>query len=298
MATAKQKGKGIWQDIAHYSDEEEESSVFLTGFLKFIDVQPQSKPVSFECGICYSKFVTATTNAGSSRGPVHGQFLSCKHGYCDTFPECQYEITEKHVQSLLTAKDYDLWKRKKEESNMNGKMYCPNKRCSKVLTISQLSRANDCLAECTHCHYAICTKCTCLWHNGYSCAQYKAIPDARKNTEDSSVLAMAKDNKWCRCTKCQALVELRYGCNHITCHCGHQFCYKCGSSWNETTRLCSTGKCDLWDEDMLILAQNDREAQPVQPVQPVQVQPAQWRPVPPVQVQPQNQRPGAPTMAL
>ncbi|KAI8054133.1 hypothetical protein BDF22DRAFT_457545 [Syncephalis plumigaleata] len=83
-----------------------------------------------------------------------------------SIPECQYEITEKHVQSLLTAKDYDLWKRKKEESNMNGKMYCPNKRCSKVLTISHLSRANDCLAECIHCHYAICTKCTCLWHNG------------------------------------------------------------------------------------------------------------------------------------
>ncbi|KAI8048074.1 hypothetical protein BDF22DRAFT_736443 [Syncephalis plumigaleata] len=288
MATAKQKGKGALQTIANCSDEEE-STVFRVGFLKFIGVQPEPKPVSFECGICYSKFVTATTNAGSSRGPVHGQYLSCKHGYCDTcmnkyvttklhdgtnpfplrcpIPECQYEITEKHVQSLLTAKDYDLWKRKKEESNMNGKMYCPNKRCSKVLTISQLSRANDCLAECTHCHYAICTKCTCLWHNGYSCAQYKAIPDARKNTEDNSVLAMAKDNKWCRCTKCQALVELRYGCNHITCHCGHQFCYKCGSSWNETTKLCSTGKCDLWDEDMLVLAQNDREAQPAQPVQ-------------------------------
>jgi hypothetical protein len=56
----------------------------------------------------------------------------------------------------------------------------------------------------------------------YSCVQYKAIPNEQKNAEDNSVLTMAKNNKWCRCTKCQVLVELRYGCNHITCHCGHQ----------------------------------------------------------------------------
>jgi hypothetical protein len=146
MATAKQKGKSSYQGSFDYNTTAE--NILYVGYLRMVDAQSKStlnaKSLSFECGICYEKFITATVNASSSRGPVHGQFLSCKHGYCDIclnkyvttklrdgvnpfpmqcpIPECHYEITEKYVQSLLTARDYDLWKRKKEESNMNGKV--------------------------------------------------------------------------------------------------------------------------------------------------------------------------------
>jgi hypothetical protein len=146
MATAKQKGKGSYQESSDYDTTAE--NIPYIGYFEVVDVQSKStlnaKALSLECGICYGKFITATLNASSSRGPAHGQFLSCRHGYCDTclnkyvtiklrdgvnpfpmqcpFPECRHEITEKYVQSLLNARDYDLWKRKKEESNMNGKV--------------------------------------------------------------------------------------------------------------------------------------------------------------------------------
>lgn len=31
--------------------------------------------------------------------------------------------------------------------------------------------------------------------------------------------------------QCRALVELAHGCNHITCKCGAEWCYKCGALW-------------------------------------------------------------------
>ena len=34
-------------------------------------------------------------------------------------------------------------------------------------------------------------------------------------------------------------------------------CYKCGGEWNKAKQLCSTGQCDLWDEDKLVKARQD-----------------------------------------
>lgn len=34
-----------------------------------------------------------------------------------------------------------------------------------------------------------------------------------------------------RCRKCKAYVEKNGGCNHMTCRCGHEFCWRCGGDW-------------------------------------------------------------------
>lgn len=73
---------------------------------------------------------------------------------------------------------------------------------------------------------------------------------------------MAEENGWRRCNECRSMVELSYGCHHMThvchcqscsrrvltlsrrCRCGHEFCYLCGNRW----RTC---QCIIFDEDML-----------------------------------------------
>jgi len=59
------------------------------------------------------------------------------------------------------------------------------------------------------------------------------------------LMGAAESNRWQRCYGCRRVVELRSGCNHMTCMCKSQFCYVCGMKWK-------TCNCDQWDEERLI----------------------------------------------
>jgi len=42
---------------------------------------------------------------------------------------------------------------------------------------------------------------------------------------------MAKEKGWQTCYNCKAVVELKEGCNHMTCRCNAQFCMVCALPW-------------------------------------------------------------------
>ena len=42
---------------------------------------------------------------------------------------------------------------------------------------------------------------------------------------------MAEQKGWVKCFNCSAMVELKEGCNHMTCRCMAEFCMVCGSKW-------------------------------------------------------------------
>lgn len=117
----------------------------------------------------------------------------------------------------------------------------------------------------------------------------QALPAEDRSPEDQALHKLAQVHKWRRCYKCKvssalilimglsdahifvkAMVELERGCYHITCTCGAEFCYKCGSEcficsfslrislnvyvdpWDKERKRCSRGSCELWDEDHLL----------------------------------------------
>lgn len=76
----------------------------------------------------------------------------------------------------------------------------------------------------------------------------------------------------------QQIIELKFGCHHITCRCGHHFCYRCGGKrdriyyfdcdwlshvapWDHAKGRCPREpNCELWDEQML-LEERERDRQ-------------------------------------
>ncbi|RKP10774.1 hypothetical protein THASP1DRAFT_27429 [Thamnocephalis sphaerospora] len=194
-----------------------------------------------ECGICYSKIEASPAKAGRSTGPVEGLFLACNHGYCivcftqflngkvqapgNCHPVqcpadgCNFTVTDSTAQKYLSASRMELWQEKKIESDPKKMVYCPNKRCSAAVSLFLPSgRRKKSPTLCQRCTTSICVECRVAFHNGYTCAEYAKI-QAAKGDEDEQVLRLAGVKKWRRCPECHTLVELYYGCNHITCAC-------------------------------------------------------------------------------
>ncbi|KAL7284060.1 hypothetical protein ACG7TL_001337 [Trametes sanguinea] len=120
-----------------------------------------------------------------------------------------------------------------------------------------------------------------------NCEEYQALPLDDRSPEDQDALRLIKAENWRRCPNCSFIVELTHGCNHITCRCKTEFCFKCGSLWDVRNKQCSREpSCELWDETML-LEERERERERagayrgIQPVAPPARHAAPPRPVAP-----------------
>ncbi|TDZ13192.1 ATP-dependent RNA helicase DEAH12 [Colletotrichum spinosum] len=62
-------------------------------------------------------------------------------------------------------------------------------------------------------------------------AQHAADDECPEDRDLALTHNLAEDEGWQHCGRCNALVEHSEACQHITCRCGHQFCYVCGLRW-------------------------------------------------------------------
>ncbi|KAH0935257.1 hypothetical protein HID58_012374 [Brassica napus] len=73
------------------------------------------------------------------------------------------------------------------------------------------------------------------------CEEFQILP-----VDDITLHRLARYKRWRRCHQCRVMVELAQGCNHMTCRCGHGFCYCCGGEYREGQQSCT---CDFWDDE-------------------------------------------------
>ncbi|KAL0033114.1 hypothetical protein WJX79_004113 [Trebouxia sp. C0005] len=159
------------------------------------------------CGICMeSKFYSSGPHDGCS-----GTFCNC--------------CTRQHIETQVLGKKWPV--------------ICPAVDCGAVLS----------MADC----------CKVVYDRAplRKLAEEADIPDsdkfwwmtcaeaqASRTTDDAGLLALAKEKGWKQCKQCRQMIELEAGCNHITCKCGEQFCYRCGTSYQAGRQQC---RCDLFD---------------------------------------------------
>ena len=211
-------------------------------------------PASFVLSCCMAEFCYAClqtyvdTSALSNRRPV-----------CPS-PSCRQLIGLEECRSLCGSEGtLDRLETLQAEEALAGvrKIYCPHKECSAMMILDEppagragagagsISGVSD-QQQCVRCHRGFCCSCNVPWHTNLTCAQYGALPANERSNEDRQLLDLAGQRSWQRCPQCSAVIELREGCNHITCVCKHEFCYKCGKVWadRQTEGACS---CDLFD---------------------------------------------------
>ncbi|KAJ5773349.1 Zinc finger RING/FYVE/PHD-type [Penicillium paradoxum] len=173
----------------------------------------------------------------------------CSHYYCKNclartftdslrdeslFPPkcCQKPI--RASERLLGTSLAQRSKEKAIELNDPDRTYCFDPKCSRYLP-QMLTRHGAC--RCQTCGRRTCRKCKKRAHGG------RCLHECDAMLED-----LAKSEGWQRCSKCGRLIELRTGCNHITCVCKFEFCYCCTKRW-KTCGCAYSDEVNLYERD-------------------------------------------------
>ncbi|XP_006407102.2 probable E3 ubiquitin-protein ligase RNF217, partial [Eutrema salsugineum] len=150
--------------------------------------------------------------------------------------ECTRLIEPYTCRDLIPKDVFERWEKILCESLISSwdKFYCPFKDCSAMM-VGDGNNANVTQTECPSCHRLFCVQCKVTWHAGIGCEEFQKFGNTKKKSsdeEDAMLVQMAKNKQWRRCPSCKFYVEKVDGCMHISCRCGFQFCYGCGSAWN------------------------------------------------------------------
>ncbi|XP_031499569.1 uncharacterized protein LOC116263893 isoform X1 [Nymphaea colorata] len=153
---------------------------------------------------------------------------------------CQSQIYLESCQRILNAELLEKWSMMISESLIlpSQKFYCPFKNCSALLWDDTEGREVIREAECPYCWRLFCAQCKVGWHAGMSCSEFQTMRNWLAGKDEVMMKDMANQKNWQRCPRCKFYVDKVSGCLQITCRCGYQFCYRCGSSWTPKHYQC------------------------------------------------------------
>lgn len=133
---------------------------------------------------------------------------------------------------------------------MSFSLSSPRKECGAFINLDKVGTGPKLFFACPRCFVSLCSACRAS-HPGLTCTQHASLASRRTSLEDAAFLQLAADKKYARCNRCRSYVELALGCNHMTCPCRHEFCYRCNATWKN----CG---CPTWDEANLVQAGRER----------------------------------------
>lgn len=157
---------------------------------------------------------------------------------------CKSEaIPLENVAKLYDSKFKTKWNRKYQEYTTKNRTYCPSRGCGEWIKPSHIRVDTGNAATygrkygvCKKCKTKVCCLCNNKWHTSRDCPKDKSTKEFIK---------LAQEKGWQQCYNCKATVELREGCNHMTCACKADFCMCCGLKWK-------TCDCQMFSDEAIL----------------------------------------------
>ncbi|KAF3313089.1 hypothetical protein TWF173_006264 [Orbilia oligospora] len=199
--------------------------------------------------------------------------LDCDHRYCEeclnvmvmtasqqenTMPPkcCSVRVRPNVIKRVLkTDEDKVKFSRKiiEYDTIVEKRLFCPKQKCGAFIPYHpRKDQHHPLVGTCQKCGTRACRICKGKAH--------KHTEDCPEDLGLNAVIGLSKDNGWKRCYRCRAMIELNYGCNHMTCRCGAEFCYMCGNPWSFEYG-CPTGCTQTDDDDIQNLVNEINEAE-------------------------------------
>lgn len=166
-------------------------------------------------------------------------------------PDCSEHLTPEQCVVILPKQTFEDWSLALVEASIppSQKFYCPFQDCSATLVKDTVPDEVGCSngeaavvtkeSKCPECRRLFCAQCAVPWHGGLDCSELQRLSDSEREEFDLMLFKLAKENEWQRCASCKHIIERNSGCCHMTCRCGYQFCYKCGSEWYKNGVSCN-----------------------------------------------------------
>ncbi|KAL4439318.1 hypothetical protein ABPG74_016981 [Tetrahymena malaccensis] len=139
---------------------------------------------------------------------------------------CVIPIQQQDLQEVLSFSEFQKYEKfclqNYIDSNQDEISWCPTPNCEFAFILED----GQYTLKCPLCKKSYCLSCKCDYHQGQTCQEYKISNNFSE--DDKKLEQLAIGLKFKKCSKCKMWVEKNQGCDHMTCRCGYQFCYKCG----------------------------------------------------------------------
>ncbi|CAF2102579.1 hypothetical protein HID58_019905 [Brassica napus] len=236
------------------------------------EIKTENEPVepsSMLCMICMDEKSPSDMFRGNC---THSYCTECTVRYVETKigenvagikcpdVDCTHLIEPNTCRDLIPRNLMERWDKALCELLFmsSGKVYCPFENCSAMMVVEG-GDDKVTLTECPSCHRLFCAQCKVTWHEGIGCKEFQRVGNTKKKCRvilngilniakgkekkknvDKLLIQLAKKKQWRRCPSCNFYVEKLVGCMHISCRCGFEFCYGCGSKWGYRHSCLST----------------------------------------------------------
>ncbi|KAG7292598.1 hypothetical protein NEMBOFW57_002633 [Staphylotrichum longicolle] len=139
-------------------------------------------------------------------------------------PDCsevlEWQDVKRHASKETFARYDDLLLRGALTAEPNFQ-YCLSQTCNS----GQIYEGKCPRFKCAACKKAYCVEHNVPWHANETCEQYDQRNDKHRKAERASEREVQTTTK--ACPSCGKRVFKHSGCNHMTCICGHEWCYRC-----------------------------------------------------------------------
>ncbi|XP_074316175.1 putative E3 ubiquitin-protein ligase ARI10 [Silene latifolia] len=217
------------------------------GLINNITVNHNNHDNNYRCGICFDDEFSIDEVRSANCGHIYCK--TCWRTYIDITvdetgsgclrlkcpePKCPAAVDRDMVTELaskeIVAKYLAYLIRSYVEFKKKNTKWCPAPGCNNAIEFELgSSDVYDIVCEC---QYEFCFNCDEEPHRPVECEIVKEW--IMKNTSE------AENTKWIiayskPCPQCMKPIEKNSGCNHMTCRCGHHFCWHCARSLNTKT---------------------------------------------------------------
>lgn len=155
--------------------------------------------------MCDPSSFTATCGHAYCTGCLPDYIESALH-FDSTFPPrcCNRPLTLDLVSNHVGPELTQRYKDKQSSITAACSLACYNPGCRLIITEENIVSY---LGRCITCGHKTCIKCRRAAHGDASCPS---------DEEREEVFKLAKESRWQSCYRCKNMIELNFGCNHMT----------------------------------------------------------------------------------